>query len=117
MSNRDYVNYHKATGLYIGRQMVTLLDGTRKRVCVYGKTKQETKEKLKKAIAIALTENPTKKCQLTVEQYLNQWLPMAKGIRESTRNKYGGVIRKHIIPKIGQVKLCHLTTDKLQKNV
>lgn len=115
MANRDYVNYHKATGLYIGRQMMTLLDGTRKRVCVYGKTKQEAKEKLKKAIAIALTENPTKKCQLTVEQYLDQWLPMAKGIRESTRNKYAGVIRKHIVPKIGQEKLCHLTTDKLQK--
>ncbi len=115
MANRDYVNYHKATGLYIGRQMVTLLDGTRKRVCVYGKTKQEAKEKLKKAIAIALTENPTKKCQLTVEQYLDQWLPMAKGIRESTRNKYNGVIHKHVVPKIGQVKLCHLTIDKLQK--
>lgn len=115
MANRDYVNFHKATNTYIGRQMVTLLDGTRKRVCVYGRTKQEAKEKLKKAIAVALTENPTNKCNLTVEQYLEQWLPMAKGIRESTRNKYAGEIRKYILPRIGQVKLCHLTSDNLQK--
>lgn len=115
MANRDGITYHKATGRYIGRRMVSNLDGTRTRVTVYGKNAQETKEKLNRKIAEALKENPLNKHDLTVEQYLQHWLPTAKKIRESTRNKYEGVINKHILPKMGQVKLCRLTTDKLQK--
>lgn len=115
MANRNGVTYHKATDRYIGRRMVSHLDGTRTRVTVYGKTAQETKEKLDRKIAETLKENPLNKRDLTIEQYLNQWLPTAKKIRESTRNKYGGVINKYIVPKIGQEKLCRLTTDKLQK--
>ena len=115
MANRDGVSYHKATKGYIGRRTVQHLDGTKTRIHVYGKTAQETKEKLDRKIAEALKESPLNKRDLTVEQYLRYWLPMAKKIRESTRNKYEGVINKHILPKIGQVKLCRLTTDKLQK--
>lgn len=115
MANRNGITYHKATSRYIGRRIVQQFDGTRKQICVYGKTAKEAKEKLDRKIAEALKENPLNKRDLTIEQYLNQWLPTAKGIRESTRNKYAGVIRKHILPKIGQVKLYHLTTDHLQK--
>lgn len=115
MANRDGITYHKATNRYIGRRVVQQLDGTRKQICVYGKTAQETKAKLDRKIAEVLKENPLNKRDLTVEQYLRHWLPMAKGIRESTRNKYEGIINKHILPKISQEKLYRLTTDKLQK--
>lgn len=115
MANRDGITYHKATNRYLGRRVVQQLDGTRKQIYVYGKTAQEAKAKLDRKIAEALKENPLNKRDLTVEQYLRHWLPMAKKIRESTRNKYEGVINKHIVPKIGQEKLYRLTTDKLQK--
>lgn len=115
MANRDGITYHKATGNYIGRRMVSHLDGTRTRVAVYGKTAQEAKEKLNHKIAEAVRENPLTKHNLTVEQYLLQWLPTAKKIRESTRCKYAGEINKYIVPRIGQERLCRLTTDKLQK--
>lgn len=114
MANRDGISKHKASDLYIGRRTVTLLDGSKKRVAVYGKTYNEAKSKLDEKIAEAKRDNPVNKSHMTVEQYLRQWLPLAKGIRESTRNKYGGELRKYVFPNIGNIRLCNLSVDRLQ---
>ena len=98
---RDHISYHKASERYIARYMVTLPNGIRKRQAVYGKTKEEVKEKYNKAVAEAIVGNPVQTSTLTVEQYLTNWVETVKKIRESTRSGYRSEIRKFIIPNIG----------------
>lgn len=106
--------YRRKDGLYYARYWVTLLNDTRKRQTVYGKTKAEVKEKYDKEVANAVLGSPLNKNNLTVSEYLNQWVETAHGIKESTREGYKGVIRKHIIPYLGKIRLSSLNHVKVQ---
>lgn len=114
---RDHISYHKASKLYMARYMITMPDGTRRRQCVYSRTKKGAKEKYDKAVAEAIMGDPIRTSNLTVEQYLNHWIESAKKIRESTRSGYRGEIRKFINPNIGKIKLSRLTTMHIQNMV
>lgn len=93
---------------------ITLSDGTRKRQYVYGKTREEVKDKYTKAIVAACNGRPVLKNKLTLEQYLSEWIKDAKNINESTRANYWGEINKHIIPKIGKKRLSNLNSGNIQ---
>lgn len=114
-NKRDHITYHKATGLYQARYMVTFPDGTRKRQAVYGRTKEEAREKYNQAVAEGIIGTPLKTNTITVEQYLESWLALKRNIRESTRYKYGGEIRKYIVPRIGKMRLSCLTNQHIQR--
>lgn len=92
-------------------------DGKRKRRYVYGKTKKEVQEKLRgmhEDLAKGLLQNPS---SLTVKVLLEEWLKtVAKPtLRLSTYMRYEGIIRLHIYPYIGGMKLNHLQSAHLQK--
>lgn len=100
------------------RQMayyVTLSDGRRKRQFVYGRTNEEVRAKYSKEMADAVNGLPVMKNKITVEQFLNEWIGKARKIRESTKLGYQGEIRKHIIPKIGNIRLSNLSVITIQQ--
>jgi integrase len=97
-------------GLYMARYTVQTATGS-KRKTIYGKTRQEAAEKLSKAMAdrdggfIFDVEN------LTVGEYLNRWLlDSVRGtVRVSTYERHESIIRTHLVPTLGRIKLKTLT--------
>ena len=84
---------------------------------VLGKPQAEVKEKLKRAVEDNQKIDVAKDLELTVGQWATLWFEnYAKpSIRENTAEYYRNYIEKHIIPRIGKIKLKNLTTLDLQK--
>ena len=93
-------------------------DGSPRRQFIYGKTRREVAEKVNSLINsinngtfIDKYKNPT------VEAWLNFWLVTYKknSVKQKTYDQYEGVIRVHLIPEFGQLRLVDLTESHLQK--
>lgn len=84
---------------------------------VLGKTQAEVKEKLKQAVEDNQKIDAAKGQDLAVGQRATLWYEnYAKpSIREGTAEYYHTHIDKHIIPRIGKLKLRKLTTLNIQK--
>jgi integrase len=88
----------------------------RKTRYIYGKRREEVREKLTRAIAdrdggcIFDDEN------MSVEEYLERWLDdcVRGSVRDSTYASYEGQVRRYIIPAIGYIKLGKLTPTHVQ---
>ncbi len=104
----------RKNGLLQKSFFITLPNGIRKRQFVYGRDRKTIQDKYNKRMAEAINGCPVISSQMTVEQYLSEWIKDPRDIKEATRLKYAGEIRKHIIPNIGKIKLCHLTTPDVQ---
>ena len=83
----------------------------------YGKTRKETSEKLNRAIEelrdnrfINKSDNPT------VEQWCHEWLWSYKrnSVKQKTFDQYETILRTHIIPDIGDIRLADLKTMYIQ---
>ena len=84
----------------------------------YGKTRKETSEKLNRAIEemrdnrfINKSDNPT------VEQWCHEWLWSYKrnSVKQKTFDQYETILRTHIIPDIGDIRLDDLKTMHIQR--
>ncbi|MBR2589121.1 site-specific integrase [Candidatus Saccharibacteria bacterium] len=102
-------------GLFQASYYVNTSEFGKKRQFVYGKTKQEAKEKRDLAISNNLLGNPLVASNLTVTTYLQKWVKEAKRLQPTTRSNYTGVIKKHIIPYIGSKRLSTLDTQTIQQ--
>ena len=94
---------------------LTLPDGGRK--SFYGTTKREAREKLDAAKADLLRGLPVRADErMTVGRYLPEWLA-AHGmeIRPGTYIYYGKLIRLHLLPRLGGVRLVQLAPTTLQR--
>jgi integrase len=104
---------HKRNGKKVGyRGAYTVLTAAGpKRRYVTGKDRDEVRQKLTKAMAdrdggIVYDAN-----SMTVEEYLNAWLrDSVRGtVRQRTYERYESLVRVHLVPAIGRVKLRALT--------
>jgi integrase len=103
--------YVRADGRFVGS--LRMPNGTRKDF--YGKTKQEVKEKLKKAQTQLEQGTLVTAKQQSVASYLAYWLTIKRpNVRASTAVSYRGIINNHIVPHIGYIKLQKLTGDHIQ---
>ena len=84
----------------------------------YGKTRRETSEKLNRAIEelrdnrfINKSDNPT------VEQWCHEWLWSYKrnSVKQKTFDQYETILRTHIIPDLGDIRLADLKTMHIQR--
>ncbi len=84
----------------------------------YGKTRKETSEKLNRVIEelrdnrfINKSDNPT------VEQWCHEWLWSYKrnSVKQKTFDQYETILRTHIIPDIGDIRLADLKTMHIQR--
>jgi integrase len=102
-------------GLYMARYTVQTATGT-KRKTLYGKTRSEVSAKLSKALTDregGLTYDAGKQ---TVEEYLARWLSnsVRDTVRQRTYERYESIVRVHLAPAIGKVKLKALTPDHVR---
>ena len=100
-------------GRWEGRYTAGYAPETGKRIIknVLGRTQAEVKEKLKLAVEDNRKIDAAKGQDLTVGQWAVLWFEnYAKpAIRESTAEYYRNYIEKHIVPRIGTIKLRKLT--------
>jgi len=109
--NGDGSIYTRADERFVGS--LRLPNGKRKDF--YGKTKQEVKEKLKKAQAQLEQGTLVTAKHQSVASYLEYWFTIKRpNVRASTVVSYRGIINNHIVPHIGSIKLQKLTCDHIQ---
>jgi integrase len=102
--------YKRKDGRWVGQYTVQTAEGPKYRY-VYGKIRQVVAEKLTKAMADrdgGLTFDAGK---VKVEEYLDRWLSdsVRDTVRPGTFRDYEWLIRRHIKPTLGRVKLKSLT--------
>lgn len=91
--------------------------GRRRRKSFYGATRAEVLAKMRTASrALELGQQPVPERE-TVADFLNRWLEDTARltVRPSTHQGYEVVLRKHVLPVIGQQKLARLTADDLDR--
>lgn len=98
--------YQRADGRWVGSVSLGVHGGKRVRRVVYGHTKQEAAEKLRKfqsqADAGQLPDSPL----LTVETWLTHWLELIKHtVEPNTLAPYTRHVKLHIVPRIGGLRL------------
>jgi integrase len=97
-------------GLYMARYTVETAIGA-KRKTLYGKTRGEVSEKLTKAMADQDDGLVFDADNLKVGEYLERWLvdSVLDTVRPTTYERYEQIVRIHVRPALGSVKLKNLT--------
>jgi integrase len=110
------ITRHKASGLYMARYTVETPDGLRKRKTIYGKEREEVAEQLIEALS-----NRNKGLVFDAENqklgdYLDRWLndSVRGSVKPVTFESYAHLVRVHIVPALGRVKLKALSPVHLQ---
>ena len=83
-----------------------------------GKTQKEVREKMQAAIAELNAGTYLQPLKMTVGEWLDVWVAEYLGnAKPHTRKSYEGVIKNHIKPAIGAIKLTSLTRVQVQKMI
>ena len=109
------ISRHKGSGLYMARYTVHTPTGP-KRKTLYGKTRREVDEKLTKAKANRDDGLVFDADNLTVGRYLERWLTdsVRDTVKATTYESYERLIRLHLVPTLGRLKLKNLTTTHVR---
>lgn len=103
-------------GRWVGTVDLGWRDGKRVRRTVYGKTRAEASDKLdalRQKLQGGLAPAPAR---LTVESYLVDWLASTKTtIRPATVASYESLVRVHVVPAIGRIRLARLTVADVER--
>ncbi|WP_301128867.1 site-specific integrase [Streptomyces cacaoi] len=106
-ANGDGSITKRPNGTFEGRAYVTTTSGIRKRVSVYGRTRDEVREKLTQLQAQEGQGIPVPDTNMKLEDYLAYWL--AKVVKVNRRPKtyqgYESVVRVHLVPGLGRKKI------------
>ncbi len=102
--------YRRKDGRWVGQYTVYTAKGPKYRY-IYGKTRAAVAEKLTKAMSDRNGGFFFDAGSLTVGEYLDRWLSdSVRGtVRVSTFERHEAIIRTHIKPALGRVKLKNLT--------
>ena len=111
--NREGSVYQRADGRWVA-QATSPSGGKLYR---YARTRAEASAKLTAALA-AFSEHRTPPPERqTVAEFLESWLENTArpSVRASTYESYSGVVRHHLIPDLGRIRLSRLTPDEVQE--
>lgn len=96
-------------GRYRGRYTVHTANGPKQKA-VYGKTRAEAAEKLTKAMSDRDGGLVFDVGSLKLGDYLDRWLPdICETVRQRTWERYEQIVRVHLKPTLGRIKLKNLT--------
>jgi integrase len=99
---------------YRGAYTVHTAKGPKRRY-VSGKTREEVRRKLAKAMSDRDGGLVFNAGALTVEEYMDRWLNDVKDtVRQSTHERYEYAINPHITPALGRIKLKDLTPAQVR---
>jgi len=107
--------YRRKDGGWCAQYTVNTGEG-RKRKTIYGKTRQEVATKLAKALSDREGGLTFDSENLKLNEYLKRWLKdSVKGsVRDITYRDYEHLVRNHIIPALGNIKLKALTPTHIR---
>jgi integrase len=105
------ITRHKKSGLYMARYTIQTPTGT-KRKTIYGKEREEVADKLIEALSNRNKGLVFDADNLKLGEYLGRWLTdsVRDTVRPTTFERYEQVVRLHIHPVLGKVKLKNLTS-------
>ncbi|MGH8774511.1 MAG: hypothetical protein ACRDWI_04825 [Jiangellaceae bacterium] len=104
-------------GKWVGVLDLGWVDGRRRRVPVYGDTRRKAHEKLLKLRREQERGRDLLAPPRLVSERLFEWLAEVKsrdGTRHSTLDRYRGVVKRHLVPALGQKRLDKLTPREVQ---
>lgn len=109
--------YQRKDGRWAGSYEVGWANGKRVRKSVYGATQAELLTNLKRVRRQVDDHLPVPDERLTLGTYLTQWLESVQPpvIRPHTHLRYSTVVRLHIVPALGKVKLVRLTPIDVER--
>jgi integrase len=109
--NREGSLTLRKDGLWVAR-----ISHEGKRISVYGKTKEQARQKLRELQRKQEDGLPLVTSQMLLKDYLTQWLENIKHqVRPKTLADYSDLVRCHLIPRLGQVRLNKLEPEHIQK--
>lgn len=87
-----------------------------KRHSVYGKSQKEVRKKLEDALDAMNSDSSLEDSDTTVSQWLNIWEKDFLGnVKQGTADNYEMLMRVHVIPTLGEIKLTELKTPIIQR--
>lgn len=118
-SNGEGTKFKLKNGKWRAAIVVSLPDGTKKRIYRQFRTRREADEWLTKMKADIQAGRPVLCSDQTFGEYIEQWYKKygSVAIRDSTKANYLGYLRHIQRHKVKDVKLKNLTTDDLQEFV
>jgi hypothetical protein len=118
--NNEGTIYHRPDGRWVASITVGKDDtGRQKRRSFYGRTRAEVAAKLDAALHDVRTGTYSEPTQMTVGEWLDIWLAeyVRPHLRPKTTDSYESVIRLHIKPAIGGIRLRSLQTAHVQQMI
>ena len=116
-NNEGSIYPHKKNGKkvgYRGAYVVHTSEGVKRRY-VSGKTREEVRRKLVKAMSDRDGGLVFNAGALTVGEYMDRWLTDVRDtVRQSTHERYEHAINPHITPALGRIKLKDLTSAQVR---
>ncbi len=111
--HHEGTKHHRADGRWEWR--ITLAGG--KRRSFYGRTEREARDKKNAAIRDHESGLAATDARLTVKVYLQRWLidTAAHRVRDATLRSYESLVRVHIVPALGRVRLRELTATDVNR--
>src|SRR6266700_2052634 len=99
-----------------GRYQAALTLENHERKYFYGKTRKEVQDKLNTALYEQKKGTLATGPQQTLGAYLEKWIDQVVKLtkRPNTYNGYRSVVKCHLIPSLGHIKLQKLTVEQLQ---
>ena len=116
-ANGEGTIYKRPDGRYAGAAFVPMAGGGRDRIWVYGRTREEARDKLDDLMRQADDGIPRARERQSVAEYLDYWLEhvVRPEKRATTFNGYESIVRLHIVPVIGRKKLDELGPADVRK--
>src|SRR5215217_432997 len=105
------ITYHKKWELYMARYTMVTPTGP-KRKTIYGKVREEVAAKLADALSDRNKGLVFDADDLKVGEYVDRWLSdsLRDTVRQRTWERYEQIVRVHLRPAFGRMKLRNLTT-------
>lgn len=109
--------FQRKDGRWVAEMPYTATNGERKIKTMYAKGEREAVERLRGFIADVERNEVVESQKISVGQWLDEWLEIYKkpNIRPKTYEQYEMLIRVHIAPNIGKIKLQQLQPRRIQK--
>ena len=109
--------YKRSDGRWAGVVDLGWLDGKRNRKSMYAKTRKEVQEKLNTALLSHRRGLSFQSETLTVSEFLFDWLAESVKpiVRPRTYQSYAELVRLHLEPSLGRIRLSRLTPRDVRK--
>jgi integrase len=102
-------------GLWEGRVTLGYVNGRRARRSVYGQTRKEVVDKLVPLLALAQRGDAPAAGGRRLDAFLEEWIAaLGMRVRPATARRYAELLRLHVVPSLGPVKLSRVTPQRVE---